>query len=321
MISEYETLNELDNSRRQTELINALIEHDNVRIAAESIGVNERSAFKMLARIRERRDNPEANQMDIIVIADTQIDQFSPIDHLHALSKYIWEHKPKHIIHIGDHWDFPSLSSYASVSDSEGRRLVDDIDSGVDAFKAIMAYTDTMNAKGKHKPYNPNKHFLMGNHENRLNRYLESNPVLKGMIDLRTIVEQEGWTFRKMCQPLWLHDICFNHYMENSMSGRPVGGAIENKLNKFPHSFCHGHQQQFQFGRRQNLIGKPHIGVCAGSFYMHDEAYRGANNTEIRGFTHWKAFTNRYGFIDHDVEFISLERLLQKYPNNQKEQE
>ena len=71
--------------------------------------------------------------------------------------------------------------------------------------------------------------------------------------------------------------------------------------------------KQYQYARRQNLQGKPHFGVCAGSFYMHDEAYRGANNTEIRGFTHFRGFTNRYGYQDYDVEFVSLERLLQDY--------
>ena len=251
--------------------------------------------------------------MDIVVIADTQIDKDSPIDHLHALSKYIWKHKPEYIVHIGDHWDFPSLSSYASQSESEGKRLIHDIQSGLEAFEAIMAYTESRNRIGKKKQYKPQKIFLCGNHENRLNRFISSHPVLEGLIDLRSMVEENGWEFHEMCKPVWIHDICFNHYMENPMSGRPVGGSIESKLNKFPHSFCHGHQQQFQFGRRQNLIGKPHIGVCAGSFYMHDESYRGANNTEIRGFTHWRGFENRYSFVDHDVEFVSLERLLQDY--------
>ena len=97
------------------------------------------------------------------------------------------------------------------------------------------------------------------------------------------------------------------------MSGRPFGGTIENKLNKFPHSFVHGLQQHYHFGRRQNLQGKPHFGVCAGSFYLHNEGYRGANNTEIRGFTHLKGFINRYGYQDYDVEFVSLERLLEQW--------
>lgn len=251
--------------------------------------------------------------MDIIVIADTQIDNDSPTDHLKALSKYIWRHKPSTIVHIGDHWDFPSLSSYSSALESEGRRLYDDLEGGFNAFRDIMEYVDTKNATGKKKKYTPDKHFLMGNHEQRLKRFIDSHPVLEGCFNLDRFIEDQGWEVHKMCEPLWVNDVCFNHYMENPMSGRPVGGSMENKLNKFPHSFVHGHQQQYQYARRQNLIGKPHFGVCAGSFYMHDEGYRGANNTEIRGFIHMKAFTNRYGFIDYDVEFVSLERLLGEY--------
>lgn len=250
---------------------------------------------------------------DILVIADTQIDNDSPTKHLEALSKYIWQHKPNHIIHIGDHWDFPSLSSYATQIESEGRRLYDDLEGGFDAFKLIMKDTDEGNAKRIYKKYTPHKHFLMGNHENRLKRFIASHPVLEGCFDISKFIVDQGWTVHGMNEPLWIYDIAFNHYMENPMSGRPVGGSVENKLNKFPHSFVHGHQQQYQYGRRQNLLGKPHFGVCAGSFYMHDEGYRGANNTEIRGFTHLKGFVNRFGFIDHDVEFVSLERLLGEY--------
>ncbi len=250
---------------------------------------------------------------DIVVIADTQVDNESPIDHIYALSRYLWKHKPSSVVHIGDHWDLPSLSSYASPLESEGRRLIDDLEGGRRAFKAITGHIKERNNKGRRAHYNPNKHFLMGNHENRLFRYIDNNPILMGMFNLESFIASEGWTINRMCDPLWINDIAFNHYMENPMSGRPIGGSIENKLNKIPHSFIHGHQQQFQYGRRQNLLGRPHFGACAGSFYLHNEGYRGANNTEIRGFLHLKSFTNRYGFLDYDVEFISLERLLEDY--------
>lgn len=251
-------------------------------------------------------------QGDIIVIGDTQVTRDAPVDHIKALAKYIWKHKPAHIVHIGDHWDFESLSFYASPLQKEGRRLVDDLKAGQDALKIIGDYIDKRNAKAKQKKYAPTLDFVMGNHEERLNKMVNSNPHLVGLVDLSGMIEGLGWTVHTFLEPLWLGDICFNHFMANPMSGKPVGGGIENKLNKFPHSFVHGHQQQFQFGRRQNLMGKPHFGACAGSFYMHDEDYRGSNNTEIRGFLHLKEFTNRYDYLDFDVEFISLERLLGK---------
>ncbi len=250
---------------------------------------------------------------DIIVIADTQVDNQSPTDHLKAISRYIWHHKPEHVVHIGDHWDFPSLSTYATQLEAEGRRLTDDLEGGFAAFKMIMEETHRLNKKLKKTFYKPSKHFIMGNHENRLRRFMDMHPVLQGCFDLGSFIKAQGWEVSEFLDPLWIGDICFMHYMPNPESSRAVGGGIENKLNKFPHSFIHGHQQKYQYGRRQNLQGKPHFGICAGSFYMHDEAYRGANNTEIRGFVHLKAYKNRYGYADHDAEFVSLERLLADY--------
>ena len=250
---------------------------------------------------------------DIIVIADTQVDNDSPTEHLDALSRFIWEKKAEHIVHIGDHWDFGSLSTYASKKEQEGARLYDDLEGGFSAFKKIMAETKLRNKIGKKKKYTPNKHFLMGNHENRLARYIAANPVLEGCFDIESWVRNEGWRVKGMNDPLWINEVCFSHYMESAQSGRAVGGSMENKLNKFPHSFVHGHQQQYQYASRQNLKGEPHFGICAGSFYLHDEAYRGANNTEKRGFVYMKAYTNRYGYLDYDTEFVALERLLEQW--------
>lgn len=250
---------------------------------------------------------------DILVIGDTQVDNTSPLHHLFALSKYIWKHKPNTIVHIGDHWDFPSLSSYASGLEREGRRLVDDLAGGTKALEAIFSYVESKNRTAKKVPYRPNKHFIMGNHEYRLKRFVDDHPFMIGVVDLDKFIESQGWTVNQYLDPLWVDEICFIHFLPNPESSRAVGGSIENKLNKFPHSFVHGHQQKYQYGRRQNMAGKPHFGACAGSFYMHDENYRGANNTEIRGFVHLKNYENRFGFSDYDCEFVSMERLLHQY--------
>ena len=250
---------------------------------------------------------------DILVIADTQVTPTANIRHIQALARYIWKHRPSVVVHIGDHWDFESLSSYASPMEREGRRLYDDLLAGARALDIVTDYLKIKNQKAKSKVYKPELHFLMGNHEDRLNRFIDNHPHMDGMIDLKEMIELAGWQVHDFNDPYWHNGVCFSHYMSNPQSGRPVGGGIENKLNKFPHSFVHGHQQQYQFGRRQNLEGRPHFGICAGSFYIHDEAYRGANNTEIRGFVHLKAFTNRYQFADYDADFVSLERLLESY--------
>lgn len=255
------------------------------------------------------------NKEDIIVIADTQVKPDSDLSHLEALSRYIWKHKPKYIVHIGDAFDFPSLSSYRTPAERQDKaRLSDDLHSGVQSLDVITEFYQerVLRSKGKVQ-YNPTLIFCAGNHENRLSRYVEDNPELIGMVDLKSIIESRGWMYYDFLEPVEINDIIFRHYMVNPMSGRAIGGSIENKLNKHLHSFVHGHQQQFQYGRRQNVLGKPHFGVCAGSFYLEDESYRMYENTEIRGFVHMRSFTNRYDYIDYDCEFVSMERLLEDY--------
>ncbi|MBW6072882.1 hypothetical protein KZ856_38620, partial [Pseudomonas aeruginosa] len=49
---------------------------------------------------------------DTLVIADTQVRSEVNIDHLGNLGEWIARNRPKRIVHIGDQWDMPSLSSY-----------------------------------------------------------------------------------------------------------------------------------------------------------------------------------------------------------------
>lgn len=247
---------------------------------------------------------------DIIVIADTQVYAGVPVDHLHALAEYIWKHKPANVVNIGDAFDFPSLCHYNTPKEQEGMRLADDLAAGYEALSIIPAYLNYKNSKAKKKKYKPELTFITGNHEQRLHRMVEHNPHLEGFIDLDEMIASLGWKVYPFLTPKWISGIAFNHFMQNPLTGKPIGGGIENKLNKHSHCFVHGHVQQYQFGRRQTLNGKPHFGVCAGAFYMHDEGYRGSYNTEIRGFVHMKHFKNRYGYDDYDVDFVSLERLL-----------
>lgn len=250
---------------------------------------------------------------DIIVVSDTQIRKGSNTVHLEALAKLIWKKKPKYVINIGDHFDFPSLSSYASKAQQEGQNLKDDFDSGEAALRIIPDFIEMMNKKHKKKYYKPIFEFIEGNHENRLSRYLSENPKLSTTFDLKALVTDCGWNFNSFLDPLFINGIMFNHYIVNPFSGKAVSGSGANKLNKTNTSFVVGHSQQYQYERRQTMSGQPHFGVVAGSFYLEDEAYRGTLNKEIRGFPYLKGFINRFGYQDYDVNFFSIERLQAMY--------
>ena len=59
--------------------------------------------------------------MKHMVIPDTQCKPGVPMEHLTWAGQYAVEQKPDVIIHIGDHWDMPSLSSYDKGKGSGGK--------------------------------------------------------------------------------------------------------------------------------------------------------------------------------------------------------
>jgi len=100
------------------------------------------------------------SKQTILVIADTQAKSEESLEYLLWIGHYIAEKQPDIIVHIGDHYDFPSLSSYdKGKSSAEGKRLVKDIEAGNIGFEYLNM------AMQKHKKYNPRKIFCLGNHE------------------------------------------------------------------------------------------------------------------------------------------------------------
>lgn len=50
--------------------------------------------------------------MKHLIIPDTQVKPNSPTEHLRWAGMYAAEKKPDVIVHIGDHFDMPSLSTW-----------------------------------------------------------------------------------------------------------------------------------------------------------------------------------------------------------------
>ena len=123
----------------------------------------------------------------ILVIPDTQIRPGVPINHLDCLGRYIAEKRPDVVVHLGDHWDMPSLSSYdKGKAAAEGRRVMKDIQAGNLALARLTSGFVRKN-------YNPRRIILRGNHEERLDRYLNDHAELTGTFDGAFNDERLGW--------------------------------------------------------------------------------------------------------------------------------
>ena len=215
--------------------------------------------------------------MKHLVIPDTQVKPNSPTDHLRWAGLYAAEKKPDVIVHIGDHFDMPSLSSWDVGKKSfEGRRYKDDIEAGIHAMEVFLQPIREEQQRlkvNKHKQWRPRMVFTLGNHENRIERAIESDPKLDGLIGYKDLqLEEMGWEVYDFLDVVIIDQIAYAHYFTSGIMGRPVSSA-RNMLSKKMMSCIMGHVQDrdIAYGRRAD--GTNILGLFSGIYYQHDEDY------------------------------------------------
>ena len=182
------------------------------------------------------------------VLPDTQVKPDVPLEHLTAAGNYIVDKKPDTLIHLGDHWDMQSLSSYdRGTKKAEGSRYQEDIDAGLLGMEKLLKPLRRLQrkqARQKMKQYKPRMVFLLGNHEERIVRHINAYPELEGKLGYHDfMLEQGGWEVVDYKQVAEIDGVFYCHYFYNPMSGRPYGGKAHTKLNNLGFTFTMGHQQ------------------------------------------------------------------------------
>jgi hypothetical protein len=222
--------------------------------------------------------------------------------------------EPVKIIHLGDHADMPSLSMYDKGKKAmENRRYKQDIESANEAWAILnRALTDfnLHRKKQKHAPWLPERHILLGNHEDRINRAVSLDAQLEGVISTDDLdYARMGWKVSPFLDVLWLDGVAYSHYFYNPMSGKPLGGNVEARLKSIGHTFTMGHQQTLAYGLRF-VAGKSQHGLVAGACYLHDEDYKGP-----QGNAHWRGIIVKHEVREgsYDPMFVSLDYLCRRY--------
>ncbi len=248
-----------------------------------------------------------------LFIPDIQAKEGVPMEHLDWLGQFIVDKKPDVIVLAGDLADMPSLSSYDKGKRAfEGRRYKKDIAAARLAMDILLGRLKKYNLrmkKTKRKQYKPRKVFTLGNHEQRMERAVECQAELEGIIGYHDL-PYEDWEVVDFLKPIVIDGVMYCHYLANPMTGKPYSGSALNQLSKVQHSFCVGHKQTLDHATYFTPLGKQTTGIIAGSFYQHDEEYKG-----YQGNAHWRGVVMLHDVHDgiFDPMFVSLSYLRRRY--------
>lgn len=249
-----------------------------------------------------------------LVIPDTQVKEGVPLDHLTWCGKYIVEKKPDTVIMIGDFADMESLSMYdVGKKQFEGRRYKKDIEVAHQGMELLLQPLKEFNDKArrnKERQYHPRMVLTLGNHEDRIQRAVESDPKLEGVIQVDDLRYRDyGWEVVPFLEPVIIDGVAYCHYFTSGVLGKPVTSATALVAKK--HQSCvMGHVQGRQIAYGTRADGKQLTGLFVGGFYQHDEEY-----LKWQGNKHWRGI-----WVLHEVDDgqfdempVSLNYLKRKY--------
>lgn len=251
-----------------------------------------------------------------LFIPDCQVKPGISLEYLRWIGEYIVRKKPDVVVNAGDFADFPSLSHWdMGKKAAEGKRVLQDIEAVKEGMNVMMAplYRLQAEQRAKGEPvYSPRLVITLGNHCDRLTRYVESRPELHGFLSLDSLeYEKHGWEVVPFLTPIVINGISYCHYFVNVMTGKPLGGNAETLLKTIGTSFTAGHAQKLSVATRYlQTTGEAQWGLVAGSAYVHHEDYKGE-----QGQHHWKGIVlkNNVRNGNYDPSFVSMEWLEQEY--------
>lgn len=246
-------------------------------------------------------------------IGDLQCKDEVDLDYCRWIGEDIARTKPDVIINIGDHADMPSLSSYdRGKASHEGRRVHLDIEAAIKGMNLLLKPLWQIQQKELKKfgeiQYKPRMILTMGNHEERIERHVNANPELVGLLSTDSLRYKEfGWEVYDFLVPAMANGVAYCHFFANPLTGKPYGGTIMNVLKNVGESFSMGHVQKFDlFMRYLPASGKRQMALVNGASYSHDEGYKGPQgNHHFRGIV-VKRFVADGGY---DLELRSLDTL------------
>ena len=251
---------------------------------------------------------------DHLVIFDMQVKPESDLSHLPAIGNYIVQHQPEKIICIGDWFDMHSLSSYdKGTKNAEGARYSDDIKAGIKAMAKMLRPVHDMNLRrvaSKKKQYKPEMHFTIGNHEERIMRHVNANPLLAGTLGYHNLrLSEFGFEVHDYLTPVQVDGVEYVHFVQGRNSPRAKASS-KVSLDQTKMSVTQGHRPTLDISTAWSDKDGMMWSITCGSSYLDDEDFKRAQGNQ-----HWRGIVHKRNVKDGDFDptFIRLSSLMEEY--------
>jgi hypothetical protein len=275
-----------------------------------------RAYYKAMSEVEDNVESFSNEGVTHLVIPDSQVRPGISLDYLRWIGEYIVKKQPEVIVHLGDFCDFEALSQWDEGKlSAEGKRVIEDINVSIKGMRTLLQPLFDLQAQQKangEKVYRPRMVLTLGNHEDRLTRYVNSNSKLEGFLSLSDLKYEEfGWEVVPFLTPINIDGINYCHYFPNVMTGRALTGTAQNMLKVIGESFTMGHRQTLDVTTRfLPSSGAQQWGLVCGAAYVHEEHYKGK-----QGNHHWRGVVvkHRVKKGSYDPLFVSMQWLEQEY--------
>lgn len=189
---------------------------------------------------------PEGDAVRVLVIGDLHQDPRHPhrMDVLTWIARFASHERFDHIIQIGD-WSTWDSVNFHDRNDTLGAKTKPSIKADMDNLKESLAYW----RNGMDPAYKPRQSIVLGNHENRLERFENANPEAQDTFtrERDQTFLQYGWKTRPYGELFYVGGVAFTHHPVNG-AGRAFGGETgpQRAANKTTVPIVSGHTHKRQ---------------------------------------------------------------------------
>jgi hypothetical protein len=256
---------------------------------------------------------PGGRPQRILAVGDLHQDPRHP-DRLAVMTwiaRHASENRYDRIIQVGDWSTWDSVNQHDDNSTEAARykpKIRDDQDNLIQSHQAFR--------RGISEDYKPRLDFLLGNHENRLERFENANPEAVGTYTLARdeAFAQFGWRARPYGELFYVEGVAFTHHPTNG-AGRAFGGKTgpQRAANESTVPVVSGHTHRRQVHDSPKIGPIDVISMVEIGCAMPWGTVEGYAKHSLTGWWWGVVPMTVQGGVITDLSFLSMIRLRERY--------